>query len=59
MNKTAAPAPAPVIDMDALPPSGGSYIRNSDGTLVPAPAPAPEQDTPLTPISPQPPVASE
>lgn len=45
MTKT-APAPAP-IDMDALPPAGGSYTRQPDGTLVlntpatPDPAPAP------------------
>ena len=32
----AAPPPAP--DMDALPPGGGSYTRQPDGTLVPTPA---------------------
>lgn len=44
---TTAPAAAP-IDMDALPPGGGSYTRQPDGTLVlnqpaaePAAAPAP------------------
>ena len=32
----AAPAPAPApINLDALPPGGGSYTRQPDGTLVP------------------------
>lgn len=43
-----APAPAP-IDMDALPPGGGSYTRQPDGTLVPNPAPA----TPATHATPE------
>lgn len=36
----AAPHPAatPAPDMDALPPGGGSYTRQPDGTLVPNPA---------------------
>jgi len=42
MSKPTATPQAP-IDMDALPPAGGSYTRQPDGTLVlntPAPEPA-------------------
>ena len=39
----AAPAPAPTpINLDALPPGGGSYTRQPDGTLV-------SNDVPNTP----------
>ena len=57
MTKAKPKAPAP-IDMDALPPAGGSYTRWPDGTLAlnqpepeqPADPPAdPPADTPPAP----------
>lgn len=46
MAKAPTPDPkAAPIDMDALPPAGGSYTRQPDGTLVlnqPATADAPD-----------------
>ena len=53
MSKT-TPTPAAPIDMDALPPAGGSHTRQPDGTLGPnAPAPEPAAaaapDTTATP----------
>ena len=46
MSKTEATPQAP-IDMDALPPAGGSYTRQPDGTLVLNP-PAPDQPAAAT-----------
>lgn len=38
VQTSASPAATPAPDMDALPPGGGSYTRQPDGTLVPTPA---------------------
>lgn len=53
MSKTTTTATAP-IDMDALPPAGGSYTRQPDGTLVlnaPEPEPAAAAAAPATPAT--------
>lgn len=47
---TPDPAPAP-IDMDALPPAGGSYTRQPDGTLV-LNQPTPTDAQAVTPAAP-------
>ena len=49
MSKT-TPTHAAPIDMDALPPAGGSYTRQPDGTLV-LNAPAPEQAAAAAPAT--------
>lgn len=58
MSKT-VPTPDPTpIDMDALPPAGGSYLRQPDGTLVPNP-PAPQGDAAAAPAQTDTPATSE
>jgi len=49
VQTSASPATPPAPDMDALPPGGGSYTRQPDGTLVPTPA-ADTTTPPATPL---------